>query len=259
MSDFLLVSCAALCIQICCNWFNDYYDNLRGTDDKTMRLGPIRALQQKSLSSREFLIAIAFLCLIVMAISCYYFFVYGWTFSTILMLSLFMAYFYTGSKYSLAYHGLGDLMAFIFFGPVIVLSSAAIFSQEMWHIDDRLAMFSLFCGIFSLKLIIVNNYRDRESDLAHKKNTSAVLFGDNFCKITYASGVFLLIAIPFLLGHWEQKIIILLPLATAPFLLTNTFFLFIRNKKNMNILLKRTGITYFFYTMLMAIAIICSK
>lgn len=252
--DFFFIVLAALGIQIFCNWCNDYYDYVRGTDDPSKRLGPVRALQQQSLSQKEFLRGIYWLFFGLLLIFCYIFAIYGWIFFSILMISLLMAYLYTGSNYSLSYHGLGEIMAFLFFGPVIVLTSAAILAKGEWIFDRELLIFSLFCGLFSLSLIIVNNYRDRESDSSSKKRTTAVLFGDHFCRILYSLNAVILIAIPLVWGHLAQKKTFLLPLLASPLLISNIIFLFSQKKEQMNILLKKTGKTYVIYTFFIIIA-----
>lgn len=251
----LLIACA-LAIQICCNWVNDYYDHLRGADEKNIRLGPMRALQKGLLHRKQVLYAIIFLAAFVFFSSLYFLFAVGWIFAFILLLSLFLAYLYTGSRYSLAYHGLGEIFAFVFFGPVIVLSSMAIVNGGVWIIDYRGLSFSLVCGLFALALITVNNYRDLENDRRVKKITMAAYFGDYFCKVVYLACIGFLIGIPIFLFLYEKNPLLLFPLAALPLFVTQARFILFRQKEEMNRLLKKTGVSYFLYTVFFVAALL---
>lgn len=255
LRDSLLITCA-LAIQICCNWFNDYYDDLRGADEKNIRLGPVRALQKGLLDRNQVLYAIVFLVVFVCLSSFYFFLTVGWVFAFILLLSIFLAYLYTGSEYSLAYHGLGEIFAFVFFGPVIVLSSMAIVNGGIWIVDYRVLSFSLLCGLFSLAFITVNNYRDRENDARVKKMTMAVYFGDTFCKSVYLICIAFLIGIPVFLFFHEKNGFLLLPLAIVPLFIRQSHFILFRQKEEMNKLLRKTGVSYFLYTLFFVVAVL---
>ena len=47
----------------------------------------------------------------------------GWPLLCVLVLSISFGYLYTGGPFPLAYHGLGDLFAFIFFGMLATVTA----------------------------------------------------------------------------------------------------------------------------------------
>jgi 1,4-dihydroxy-2-naphthoate octaprenyltransferase len=110
---------AAVLVQIGTNLANDYYDFKKGADTED-RLGPIRVTQSGLISQN--VVKWAFICVFCLAGLCAVFLMVraGWPVIVIGALSLLCGYMYTGGPFPFAYVGLGDLVAFIFFGPVAV-------------------------------------------------------------------------------------------------------------------------------------------
>jgi 1,4-dihydroxy-2-naphthoate octaprenyltransferase len=117
----------------------------------------------------------------------------GWPIVGIGLLSLFLAYGYTGGPWPLAYLGLGDVFVILFFG-LIAVSGTHYLHTGQW---SELALIAgLQVGFHATTLIAINNLRDAPQDEAVGKRTLAVRFGPRFARWEIA----ILAYAPFLMG-----------------------------------------------------------
>ena len=98
----------------------------------------------------------------------------GWPVLALGLASVLAGYFYTASPFSLAYRGLGEVVVFVFMGPVIVLGAYYV-QVEHWSWDAFLA--SLPIGLLVAAILHANNVRDIENDRRNGKWTLAALAG----------------------------------------------------------------------------------
>ena len=91
---------------------------------------------------------------------------------------------YTGGPYPLAYHGLGDVFVFVFFGLVAVGGSYYV-QVLSWPADALLAGAGL--GALSTALLVVNNLRDIDTDARAGKRTLAVRLGPAGTRVEYVA------------------------------------------------------------------------
>ena len=107
--------------------------------------------------------------------------------------ALACAVLYTGGPFPLAYHGLGDLFVFVYFGLVAVAGTyyvqALSFPAEAWWAGAG-------AGALSTALLVVNNLRDRETDARAGKRTLAVRLGRRGTQVEYTLLVALAAAVP---------------------------------------------------------------
>ena len=194
---FLTFFCAVL-IQIGINLINDVLDFKKGADNE-LRIGFRRVTQSGLLSPKAvlkagfFCFAIALLCGIPLT------FQGGGPFLFVLLTSIIFGYLYTGGPFPLAYHGLGDIFAFVFFG---VLSTLTAYYLQIGSVDFRPLLAGIQIGFLATTIIAINNFRDIACDAKVNKRTLAVLFGSTFARveITFTS------LAPFFLGFLWVKI-----------------------------------------------------
>jgi len=207
----LALVCAVL-IQIATNYFNDAIDHVKGADTAE-RLGPVRATSAGLLSPRAMMTG-GTVCLIIATIFAIPLVLYGgWPILALGIVSLFLAFAYTGGPFPLAYLGLGEIFVVLFFGVLAVAGTFYLNTLE-WSVAAVLA--GLQIGLHSSVLLAVNNLRDLETDRAAHKRTLAARFGLTFARRENAS----LVLAPFVLGilwlplgfFWA----FLLPLMTLP-------------------------------------------
>ena len=173
----------ALLIQVGCNLINDYEDFERGADDER-RLGPARAAARGWLSPAQ-LKRGAGMCLgSAGIIGVYLTWVGGWPILALGIASLIAAYAYTAGPLPLAYLGLGDLFVILFFGWGAVGGTAWLLSPSL-TIEILIAGGAV--GALAAAILVVNNLRDRHSDVESGKRTLAVRFGAVFTRWEYTA------------------------------------------------------------------------
>ena len=239
----LLCSIGALCLQIKANLVNDYLDFIKGADGID-RLGPKRVTQSKLISLTEMKIAICIFVVIIFTIGLVLSWFGGWIIAVITTISLLAAYLYTGGPYPLGYNGLGDIFAFIFFGPVAVLSVVYLLHPNDFCdvLNGPLYSLAIIPGLFSASIISVNNLRDRDSDKRSHKRTLAVLLGSEFVRWEYAIlilSVYLLILIN--VFHFKETFALIGGFLVFPFSLRLIRENFSKEGTELNAILSKTA------------------
>jgi 1,4-dihydroxy-2-naphthoate octaprenyltransferase len=108
----------------------------------------------------------------------------GWWLVAIGAASIASGIAYTGGPYPLGYHGLGDVFVFVFFGLVAVC--ATFYLQAGWVSLDAV-LTAAAVGALTTNILLVNNYRDAESDARAGKRTLVVRFGRRFAQGQFAA------------------------------------------------------------------------
>jgi 1,4-dihydroxy-2-naphthoate octaprenyltransferase len=170
---FVLALAGSVAIHAGTNLVNDYFDHVEGTDGADS-LGPSGVIQRGVLSARVVLAGgiVAFgigatVGLIITAMT-------GWPVLALGVASVLAGYFYTASPFSLAYRGLGEVVVFVFMGPVIVLGAYYV-QTEAWSWAAFVA--SLPVGLLVAAILHANNVRDIQNDRRNNKWTLAALAG----------------------------------------------------------------------------------
>jgi 1,4-dihydroxy-2-naphthoate octaprenyltransferase len=171
---FIAILFCAVGMQAASNIANDYIDGLKGHDDH--RLGPTRALSSGLLSAPEMKKGLIILCSsILLTGTALSFLRGGWPLFILGLVCISLSYLYSGGPKPLSHIALGELFAFLFFGPVPVLGTLYIFNPMFFDFSlptTKLALLLSFIpGLFSFSLMGLNNLRDRENDKANGKVT----------------------------------------------------------------------------------------
>jgi len=163
----------ALLIQVGTNLANDYYDHLRGGDTPD-RIGPLR-VTQAGLIPPETVRNGAYLVLgLALLVGLYLVGVGGVPVVIIGLASLVCAVAYTGGPFPLAYHGLGDLFVFLFFGLVAV---GGTYWVQALDFGPEVLLAGAGMGALNTAILVVNNLRDLETDAQAGKRTLSVRLG----------------------------------------------------------------------------------
>ncbi len=188
---FAAILLAALLIQIGTNLYNDAGDALRGADGPD-RLGPKRAVAEGWLSAVVVQRAALGSFAGALLVGLYLVQVGGWPILLIGVLSLVAGIGYTAGRLPIAYTGLGELFVFLFFG-VVAVSGTVWLMAESW---SSTALWSgSAIGLIAAAVLVVNNYRDIDTDRPVGKRTLAVWLGKSNTRHLYL----LLLLAPFLL------------------------------------------------------------
>ena len=175
----LLCLLFAWLMQIDSNLINDYFDFVRGNDDRETRLGPKRACAEGwiTLPAMRWALAITSVsaCVVGLPLIAYG----GWNLVGVGALCVVFAFLYTTL---LSYNGCGDVLVWTFFGFVPVCGTyyvqAGQLSATVWWLAAA-------CGLVTDTLLVLNNYRDREQDAASGKRTLIVAWGERFGSLFY--------------------------------------------------------------------------
>ena len=209
---------AALClgfsllIQIGTNFANDYYDFVRGADTSA-RVGPRRAVAAGLITPatmKRAMIAV-FAAAFVLGLGLV---VWGGPWLIVIgVASILCGIAYTGGPWPLAYHGLGDVFVFLFFGLVAVGGTYFVQAGRL-TLDALLAGVPI--GLLAANILVVNNYRDAETDALANKRTLVVRFGRAAARVQFNLSLLVALLIPllFLARGFEPGC--LFPLAVTP-------------------------------------------
>ena len=240
----------AALMQVAANFINDLLDFQKGTD-RADRLGPERACAQGWVTPAAMRRAIAVVLVLACAAGCGLLFYGGWWLVLVGAACVVFAFLYTTL---LSYCGLGDVLVWVFFGFVPVLGTyyvqAGTLSPSAWWLAAA-------CGLVVDTLLVVNNYRDRDTDRATGKRTLIVALGEPFGRWFYfAQGVmgYVCAALSALDGHtW----VALLPLFyVLPHFLTWRKMVQIRSGRALNRTLGFTSRNILLFGFLVAVSLL---
>ena len=202
----------AVLVQIGTNLANDYFDHAKGADIGD-RIGPTRAvaagLVDPSTMKRAFC-AVFFLAFVV---GCGLINYGGWWLLAVGIASIASGIAYTGGPFPFGYHGMGDLFVFLFFGIVAVSVTFYVQAGYFWVIS---LIPAAAAGSLATNILVVNNYRDVDSDRRAGKLTLAVRFGRNFAFLEYQVNCLIALVVPVVLWRLGFGIWMLLPIVCWP-------------------------------------------
>ena len=180
-----LLSCLgfALCVQVACNFANDLGDSLRGADTAA-RVGPRRAVSAGDISPAAMRRGIWIACILALVLGAPVALLSPW-----LLLAGFLAIAcalaYTLGPFPLAYRGLGDVFVVGCFGVQATVLTAWAISVALTNVAMPWApalLAGLGLGLLADNILVANNARDYETDLAVGKRTTVVRFGRGFAR-----------------------------------------------------------------------------
>ena len=198
----------AFIMQIDANFINDYVDFAKGTDDRSTRLGPERACAQGWVSTLKMERAIVATTSLACAVGLPLVWYGGWQMIVVGLLCVLFCFLYTTH---LSYMGMGDVLVLVFFGLVPV---CVTYYVQLHVVTCQVLLASLACGLVIDALLLVNNFRDRDTDRLAGKRTLVVYIGPRASLALYLGVgiVACLIGLVFGLrgGHWMAVVLPLL-------------------------------------------------
>jgi 1,4-dihydroxy-2-naphthoate polyprenyltransferase len=220
---FLCTWFVGIFITMAVNLINDVIDFDKGAD-LPKRVGFLKVISAGIISRKHVLIA-GILCLVLTALFGIPLAIHaGWPLYLLVLLSIAMAYCYTGGPYPLSYLGLSELFILIFYGGVCV---GASYYVQAGSLSLSAVLCAMQMGLLAILPNALNNFRDMYDDAENQKLTLAVRFGRTFAKWEIAVLTFL----PFILGSaWLS--LSYLDAAWIPTLLLPMAFLFVRSVWN---------------------------
>lgn len=180
---------AVLCLmfawlmQIDSNLINDYFDYVRGRDDRDTRLGPARACASGWVTLPAMRRAVAAVSVAACAVGLPLIAYGGWWLVAVGAVCVVFAFLYTTF---FASRGLGDVLVVVFFGLVpVYFTWYVVVPPSLQGFDGSVLMLACCCGLVVDTLLLVNNYRDLDVDRACGKITLAVRLGHSATRRLY--------------------------------------------------------------------------
>ncbi len=193
--DLLVVGATlltALLIQVGTNLYNDVGDALRGADSP-QRIGPKRAVAEGWLSVDQVRRGAWISFALAAGAGLYLVAVGGVPILLIGLCSIAAGVAYTAGRLPIAYTQLGELFVFLFFGVAAVMGTVWLLRLQ-W--SDIAFWSGCAVGLIAAAVLVVNNYRDIDTDRPAGKVTLAVRFGRRLTRRVYL----LLLLLPFVLA-----------------------------------------------------------
>jgi 1,4-dihydroxy-2-naphthoate polyprenyltransferase len=254
---FIAALVGAMFIQVGTNLSNDYSDARRGADSED-RLGPVRVTAGGLVPPSQVLVATYASFGVAVLAGIYLIVVAGWQLLLVGAASILAGVLYTGGPRPYGYEGLGELFVFLFFGIVAVAGS---FFVQLRHLHWEAFALAVPVGLLAAAILVVNNFRDIDTDRRAGKRTLAVRLGRGRTRNLYAGMVYaayLLAPVTWLFG--PLKAWVLLPWLTLP--MATPILRVVRNRTDgpsLNQALAQTGMLQLAFCMLLSAGLLLSR
>ncbi len=250
----LIALVCAILIQILTNFINEIYDFRKGADTAE-RLGPLRTVANGIISESMMMKASILVATVTFALGLWLVWIAGWAILLIGLLSLLMAWAYTGGPYPLAYKGLGEIFVILFFGIAAVMGT--YYAQTGYWSYDTLFL-ALPLGLLSSNLLSINNIRDRETDSKAQKRTIATRIGRKNAELVLDMQTLLSYVFPIILYFRGYSYPILLPLLTLPIAVIMLKSVKSRDGRELNISLQDSAKLLVIFGLVLTIGVLLS-
>ncbi|MFA5626898.1 MAG: 1,4-dihydroxy-2-naphthoate polyprenyltransferase [Thiohalomonadaceae bacterium] len=172
---------AALLIQIGTNLHNDAADYERG-NDQSDRLGPLRVTAAGWASAGKVRLAAILVFGAALLLGVYLVIIGGVFILAIGCASLLAAWSYSGGLRPVSHSPFGELFVWVFFG---LLAVAGSYWLQAGHASFTAWLTGAALGMPAAAVLLINNLRDRETDLRAGRRTLAALLGDHKARRAY--------------------------------------------------------------------------
>ena len=229
-------------IQISTNLANDYFDSKTGVD-QFRKNAPERFVSTGKIEAKQVLSVVYFLLFLAFCVGIFtlLFSSVSYWFLPLGVLCIALSILYTGGPYPLAYNGLGDIFVVLFFGLVAVEGTNYFLSSVNSLVYTTHWKSAISVGFLINNLLVVNNYRDYQSDSRVGKNTTIVIFGKKFGAVLFLAGVLF----PVIHGYFADKPLVFLIL--LPSLISFFFLLKSDRIENSNMALTFSALSVLVY------------
>ncbi|WP_277541270.1 1,4-dihydroxy-2-naphthoate polyprenyltransferase [Haloarcula laminariae] len=256
----------ALLIQVGTNFANDYYDAVKGADTDE-REGFTRVTAGGLIEPASVKRAMVLTYALAVAVGVALVAIGGVPIVVVGLSGIAAGVLYTGGPFPYGYRGLGDLFVFVYFGLVAVtgtyyvqavasMPAVGAFPTTLpaGSVPVDAVVASLPAAGLSTAILVVNNVRDRETDMAAGKKTLAVYLGYGPSRVQYLVLVGMAYVVPVLFAlDPRYGLPALAPLLTLPLAVgTSRTVLTRTDGEALNPALERVGQTLFAHSLLFA-------
>lgn len=163
----------AILAQISSNFANEYFD-FTAHRDRPGREGPRRGVTEGEITpaamKRAIYITLRLACCFGLSLVAWG----GWWLIAVGALVAVGVFAYSAGPWPLSTHGLGEVAVIAFFGIIPVCLT---YYLQSGHFTLPVLLASLAIGLMGANVLIINNYRDHDDDLAVDKRTLCTIVG----------------------------------------------------------------------------------
>lgn len=216
----LLVLAGMIAIHAATNIINDLFDTAYGVDKPgaPTTLYRLHPLMDKILSPREIIYISLILYTFASLIGVYFFMLRGWPVAVFAIIGIIASIEYTSEPLKYKYRGLGEIIVFLMWGPLMTLGSYYV-QTGTWEGYGTVLLISVPLGIWVALVLLANNLKDISYDYEMNIMTVPIWLGKEkalklFTGMTYS--VYILSGLGFLLGlvsGWAFLVYLSFPLA----------------------------------------------
>ena len=178
LNYFLLTMAGMIFIHAGINLSNDYFDHKSGADEMNKTPTPFSGgsrVIQDGLIPADKILTVSLLSLIIGSVIGFYFYmILGNAILFFAAAGIFIGFFYTAPPFKLGYHGLGELMAGLGFGALVV--TGAYYVQTA-YIPSGIILASIPVAVLIAMVLFINEFPDYAADKKAKKKTLVVILG----------------------------------------------------------------------------------
>jgi len=214
----LLALAVGVAMQLGVNFANDYSDFVRGADN-ARRIGPLRAASSGVVEPHHVrwaaIAAFGVAAVAGLALSL----VTDWRLLAVGVACLLAGWLYTGGPRPYGYLGLGEVFVFLFFGLVATVGTVYVETQR---VPPLAILMGCAMGCLATAILVLNNLRDIETDLAAGKRTLATRIGRSRTLgllvglVCVAFAIPIVILIAHLAGDTVVLVLFAIPIAAVP-------------------------------------------
>jgi 1,4-dihydroxy-2-naphthoate octaprenyltransferase len=222
----VVIVLSTLSIQIGTNLHNDAQDHLNGTDSQA-RIGPTRITQAGLASAVQTKNAAHLFFLIVLLSGIYLVVVGGLPILLIGIASLMAGYAYSCGTFPISRGPFGELCVLVFFGMIAVAASYYLLTGQ-W--SNLAWILGFVIGLPACAILLINNYRDLETDQLSGRKTLAILLGNTWI----TPFLTLLLLAPYVILLLIPKLFLIAYLGLMPTLIVIYALIRLRDKSVLN-------------------------
>ena len=181
MLSFSLIMMGSILVQIGTNLVDEYADDARAEREEKL-IAPYKVIAL-GLLSHQSVRAGAICCFgLATCIGIYLTFKVGWPILAIGLVSLLVAYCYSAGPIPLGSLALGEIVVFIFMGPIMVGGTYYVYT-ESFSIETFAMSIPIACMVTAI--LVANDLRDVEEDRNAGKRTIVTIMGRKFGRIIW--------------------------------------------------------------------------
>ncbi|HEX5439216.1 MAG TPA: prenyltransferase [Gemmatimonadaceae bacterium] len=193
---FVLVVLGYVVLHMISNLSNDYFGARRGHDtaDSPRRRYTVHPVLSGAVSSKLLVRGLLVLAAIAIAIGIYFIMLRGWAAVLLVAAGALLLWSYDAAPRALKELGLGEIAAFIVWGPLMVAGGYYVIGG---HFSGDVLLASIPYGLGVMSILVGKHIDQREFDRGQHQRTLPVLLGEGWARLLNRTAIVLMYLVVF--------------------------------------------------------------